>query len=374
MSTPQTIKYGIAILFGAAIATAITLQLIPTKQKSKIVSPASCFLDESTSFNPIGQIDNILIHTENIPPDLYLSMLRIESDAKQRKDEITRQIAVRAASRQQQTASQELTELPELNTLLETAITDEDVKEYFNQNTNAFPGVEFEKVSNLIRKVLEKREIDLLLASKQDELTKENRLNYLSPIPCGGKIKIPYGNNLPGRGKPGANFRLLYSFSLDCSQCRADVDRFTKFIEQNMHKMRLWMMPHPGAKDSKNEHFAAAFHCAFQDRPENIMAFYKKALYSPLISDNQVNVQSEVEKLAINAGANPEQLKQCMTAAETKKTVDEHRQFLTKFGVNHQQPQYFLNERGMNPDIGLGLIDTLKIVMNESQRLEKVLK
>lgn len=340
------------------------------------LSPALCFLQTAQDPKPIAQFDGKLISRETIPPDLYTAFLQIQVESSARLQELARKIALRMYDQKSNSTQGDGERVPGVANVAESpgpiTITGEQAREYFEQNKSSFPGVTFDKVEKLIIGLLQKRENSLYEKSRIAQLENENRFHMLHSMPCGGKITPPYDNSLPARGNTTADLHLLYAFSFNCSQCRQANYELMKFVSQNVSKMRLWFLPVPGREGTRNYSFSSAFQCAFELAPSQIMDFNRILMEAPIIgSENDVMPQilKETETIGISA----EKLQACMNSPKLKERLNKYQLFADSYGIEGDNPRYFLNERGMAPNIGVDVVKTLKLVFSERDRLKNVI-
>jgi protein-disulfide isomerase len=336
------------------------------------VSNALCFLKETGEERPIAQFDNIPISKENLPADLYTTYLQIETENYKRLSEIARQMALRMDA---MTAEERRrpADAPAFRKVLKKEVTEQDALEFYKANPKAFAGAPFEKVSTLVRDMLQNREDDLLLSSKIQTMEKENRFHMLTPAPCGAKTKVPYSNTLPGRGNTTAQMNLLVTFNFDCSQCRATAKELVQFNSQNLEKLRVWYMPIPGERDSRNTQFARLFQCAFNQSPSSIADFYEKIYDLPFARSAASDGHKELLELAVKAGLDRSKAETCMNDPKIAQALEVYSQFATDHQMGGETPRYFLNERGMAPDVGIGIVKVMKNILSERERLKDVL-
>lgn len=359
-------------LLGAGCAIGLILLREKWDKKPVLFSQALCFLKEAGKDTPIAQFDNIPFSKENLPKDLYTSYLQIETEYFKRLTDIGRQMALRMDAMTSEKGRRP-EDAPSLEEVLKKKVTEKEALDFYTSNPKAFAGAPFEKVKDLIRDMLQNREDRFIINSKIQAMEKENRFHILAQAPCGAKTQIPYSNTLPGRGNTTAKMNLLVTFNFECSQCRATAKELSQFSDQNLNQLRLWFMPVPGNESSRNFQFAKLFQCAFVNSPASITSFYEKMFDLPYARSEQSEGQNELLELATKAGLARTKADQCLSDPEIAKALRDYSEFAKNHQIDGQIPRYFLNERGMAPDLGIDLVKTLKTVLSERERLKDIL-
>jgi protein-disulfide isomerase len=370
---PAAQKPVVFMLLGAGAATAFFLTKEKWKTENALISNALCFLKDAPETKPIAQFENIPLTKENLPADLYTAYLDIENENYKRMEDLGRQMALRLDAMGTTQGKRDPRNAPPLSDVLKKGITDQDTLEFYNNNPKPFAGAKYEQVKDLIKNMLQNRQDKLLVQSKIQSMEKDNRFHMLLSAPCGAETNIPYSNTLPGRGNTTAKMNLLVTFNFDCSQCRAVANELKQFSNQNLDKFRLWLMPVPGAQGSRNYHFAALFQCAFENDPANIVTFYEKIFDLPFARDPKSDGRKELVELAGKSGLDSAKAEKCLNDKGIEKTLASYSKMAAEHQIDGQTPRYFLNERGMAPDLGVDLIKTMKVVLSERERLREAL-
>lgn len=373
ISRSQMIAYATCTIAGAALSATAYHFIAKSRAKPEPVSTALCFLQDKIPAKAFAQIDGTLVSKENLPPDLYNSYLQVEADTQLRYQELAKQLAVRMDAQGSANGKVDPKLAPALDRVVGEKVSDETVKKYFDQNRNAFPNVPFDKVKDLIKNMLQRQESDFIIKSKLSGMEKENRFHILYPMPCGGKVDVPYSNTLPGRGNTTGKVSLLYTFNYNCPQCRQMGFELNEFLNQNLASMRLWFLPVPGKPGTRAYNFAAGLQCAFQLDSANVIAFHKTVMDAPFYSENQNDGRKEIVEIAQKSGLDAKKFAQCLDTPETAKTLAEYQKFADTYKIDGSAPRYFLNGRGMDPNLGINLLKTLKTVLSEANRLQKLL-
>ena len=377
MKFPNRISvYGLCAVVGG-LATALVFSVMQRRAPAAIpLSPVLCFLNKDHQASPFAQFDGQLFSRENLPPDMYSSFLAIEADNRLRLTELAKRMAVRVDDQKAQMRADGKSVKPDTaNTKAESSlkkITIEDARVYFEQNKASFPNVAFSKVEKLIVDMLQQRENSLHLSSKIGQFEKENRFHMLHPTPCGGKITAPYSNQLPARGNTTADLQLLYVFSYDCSQCRLSTDELMDVVNQNLASMRLWLLPVAGREGTRNFAFSSAFQCVYDLEPSQIMNFNKILMAAPM-TGSEKDVTESVLSEAKAAGINAEKVASCMKGKQVRERLEQYQKFAELYGMDGSNPRYFLNERGMDPNIGSDIVNMMRLIFSERDRLKNYL-
>jgi hypothetical protein len=375
MSKRQVLWSVTCVGLGAALAGGSMWGFLRRAPRENI-SPAICYLQPNFPARSFAQVDGLLLNRETLPADLYNDLIRIEADSRARYESLAKQMAVRLDALGSAEKQVDPKTAPPIDSIVTPTASDSDAKKYFDSNPSSFPGVSFEKVKNLLKNMLGKQNADFVIQSKMSSIEKANRFHLLYPIPCGGKVDVPYSNTLPGRGSTTGNISLLYVFNYDCPQCRYQARDLDTFLNQNLASMRLWLMPVPGKEQSASWNFAAGLQCAFTQEAAKFMDFHKGALEVRLSDSGLFGAlgKNSVLEVAEAAGYERKNFEECLTSKDTVEKLHQYRDFSNKYKTEGSPPMYFLNGRGMDPGLATGLVPTLKTILEESERLKNQLK
>lgn len=361
--------YFLGAIIGAGLSAGFYFLQKKGADDRRPLALASCFLQDNTSSAPFVEIDGVQIGRENIPPDLYTSYIEIEAERRAKTEEIARQLAVRMDAKGSAAQKVDTRFLPPLTEVLGAQNHEAEAKAYYEQNAAAFQGVPFENAVNSIKAMIQKRDIDTLLRNKMAEIEKQKRFRMLEPLPCGGKVNVPYANSLPGQGTTTGNLNLLYAFNYDCSACRQQAPELEEFLNQNMSLVRFWFLPIPGtSKTSRSHLFAVALQCAFEQSPASITVFHKELMSLPYHSPEQSNGENDAILVAKKLNLDSDKISKCMASQSTMETISEYQKFADTFQIDGAMPRYFLNGRGMDPNLGMEIINVMKSIITAHNR------
>ena len=359
-----------AVLIGAGLHHVIQSHL-SSKKKIEPYSNALCFLDPKYQSLPLAQIDGKKITKDAVPPDLYASYIYAESEAFKIFRQITREIAARVKRSEAASQNKDPLKASELKPIETVAIPDQIAKDYFEANKGSFSGLKYEQVASLIKELLQKKENEARLKSEMDLLESNKRFEILAPMPCGGKVEIPYSNALPANGNTTVNFNVLYAFNYDCTMCRQEIYELKQFLAENMSQMRLWLMPIPGKKGTRTHHYAAALQCSHTLNSAKLMDFHLDILTNPSASEKDKDGNYEVLKVAEKHGYKADTFKKCLESASTEAELKKYQDFADRFKFDGTNPQYFLNERGMETLDEKNFVARLKFMLEEQDKLNR---
>ena len=364
------------ILASALVGSGLTYAIMSSVSQRKKVEPVSaalCFIKDNFKSELIAQVDGKLINRESVPPDLYFSHIQAEAEARARLTLLARQISARIDTSPQGAQKTGLVKPQDLKARSNFEISKNAARDYFQNNKNAFPGAPFEKVEKMISDLLQKREDEFRLKNEIDALEAQNRFHILAPLACGGKVDIPYSNDLPARGNTEAKFHILYAFSYDCQVCRNDLPEIRRFISRNQANMRFWFLPVPGQQGSTTYQFATALQCAHSIKTGDMLGLHEELLSVRRTSDGGDSGNQNISKLAEKFGYKADEFKKCIENQKTKDQIELYRGFASRFKIAGASPAYFVNGRGMETNLDKGFIHRVKFILDERERLKELL-
>lgn len=373
MTTARGLLNAVLIFVGGAGVHFLYSSLVSSRKKIEPVSSVLCFLSDKLRVDPFAQIDGIQFTKENVPPALYTTYLQIESERRARLEQLARIIAVNIDSASVHEDKSKSKNSGATSSAPRKSITESDAREFFEKNRASFPGASFESVNKLIQNLLEKRENDFRINLQIQKLASENRFQVLAPMACGGKIPIPYSNSMPARGNTTADLSLVYVFNYECRLCRQHAHDLLKYVNENLSDVRLWLMPVPGKENTRQYNFAAALHCAFSLDSANVFEFHKKLLDAPVMPEKDNGGKEAVLTIAKTTGYNTSTFGECLIGGAAKSELKRYEDFATKYQVDGSIPRYFINSRGIEPSTEINIVERLKFLIEERDRLKDLL-
>ncbi len=320
-------------------------------KSSPASSKAACFVSSDSGEFVLGTIDGKQVTSANLPHDAQIIMHQSQSEHTRRLGDLLNEVAVRYQAAKEQGKNTSFDSLPSIKELAESEVKSEDVRNYYDQNKQSFPKMEFVQVEAMLRKHLEQRQKNTFLQSSLSKLKSENILTSSLSLPCGPKATADVPKEALRSGKP-ARFDLVFVTDYQCGPCRYMNEGLRSLIDKYKDKLSMAQVVYAGdEKNSTNEFLVRGLFCAKSIGDETKQQNYHNiAYFSEIKYDNTGAVleDGDVKRGALEAAkrvnADEKEFAKCLDSQEAVTFVEAGRKYIADSKLE-QAPAFFLNGR-----------------------------